>query len=268
MRIHQMSDLHLEFNHSFRATNPCDADILMLNGDICVAKYLTPTIDDHKQRIADIFLDFFRVASESYKWVLYIPGNHEHYHGTYVETAWILGEALKQFPNIIVLDNDFVWIDDCKFIGSTLWTDCGERSTLTMEYLKTYLNDFRIINYTNKPWKRFTPLQSAIEHSKALEYISEECDEEQKVVIMTHHAPSWRSIHSNYKDSKYYFGNFGYFSKLDDFILERPQIKLWTHGHMHNNFDYMIGDTRVLCNPMGYGMENIAHFNDENIIEI
>ena len=37
-------------------------------------------------------------------------------------------------------------------------------------------------------------------------------------------------------------------------IMDNPNIKLWIHGHVHNNFDYMIGDTRVICNPRGYEM--------------
>jgi hypothetical protein len=46
--------------------------------------------------------------------------------------------------------------------------------------------------------------------------------------------------------------NGAYSSDLDQFILDRPQIKLWTHGHTHEPFDYMIGSTRVVCNPRGY----------------
>jgi hypothetical protein len=46
--------------------------------------------------------------------------------------------------------------------------------------------------------------------------------------------------------------NGGYSSDLDEFIEERPHIKLWTHGHTHHVFDYMIGETRVVCNPRGY----------------
>jgi hypothetical protein len=46
--------------------------------------------------------------------------------------------------------------------------------------------------------------------------------------------------------------NGAYSSRLDDFILNHPQIKLWTHGHTHEDFDYMIGTTRVVCNPRGY----------------
>jgi hypothetical protein len=46
--------------------------------------------------------------------------------------------------------------------------------------------------------------------------------------------------------------NGGYSSELSEFILDHPQIKLWTHGHTHEPFDYMIGDTRIVCNPRGY----------------
>jgi hypothetical protein len=46
--------------------------------------------------------------------------------------------------------------------------------------------------------------------------------------------------------------NGGYSSDMDEFIEHRPQIKLWTHGHTHHVFDYMIGETRVVCNPRGY----------------
>ena len=46
--------------------------------------------------------------------------------------------------------------------------------------------------------------------------------------------------------------NGGYSSELDDFIQDRPQIKLWTHGHTHEDFDYQIAGCRILCNPRGY----------------
>jgi hypothetical protein len=46
--------------------------------------------------------------------------------------------------------------------------------------------------------------------------------------------------------------NGAYSTDLDNWILDRRQIKLWTHGHTHESFDYMIGTTRVVCNPRGY----------------
>jgi hypothetical protein len=53
--------------------------------------------------------------------------------------------------------------------------------------------------------------------------------------------------------------NGGFYSDLSEFILDHPKIVLWTHGHMHDSFDYMIGGTRVVCNPRGYiGQERRA----------
>jgi hypothetical protein len=69
-------------------------------------------------------------------------------------------------------------------------------------------------------------------------------------VVCGHHAPSKGSEHPRYKHDT--LMNGAYNSRLEDFILARPGIKLWTHGHTHEDFDYMIGSTRVVCNPRGY----------------
>lgn len=266
MKIHQMSDLHLEFNNDFRVQNEYDADLLMLNGDICVAHFFTKSIASPKRKLADIALDFFEKASKAYPYVVYILGNHEHYHGVFTETASIIREALAHLPNVHTLDNDYVDIGSLRIIGTTLWTSCDNANPLVLNYLKSYLNDFRIVDYIKEPWNRFSPMQSTLEHSESLAFIDEHCND--NTIVMSHHAPSEKSIHSSYSDPMYYYGNHGYFSDLEQFILDRPGIKLWTHGHMHNNFDYMIGDTRVVCNPMGYRTENAQGFKKDNIIYV
>lgn len=267
MRIHQMSDLHLEFNHKFRATNPYDADILMLNGDICVADYLTRSKESPKYYLGEIIKDFFKQASDNYEHVVYIMGNHEHYHGTYIETANTLREHLS-YGNVNILDNSSIELYGYKIIGATLWTDCDKGNPLVLEYLRGYLNDFKIVKYSKEPYKGFWPIDSVVDHKASLNYIDLESEGHDKVIVMSHHAPSVQSIHRSYQDPMYYYGNRGYYSDLDNFILDRPQIKLWTHGHVHNNFDYMIGDTKIVCNPHGYGTENIHDFNRGNIIEL
>ena len=78
-----------------------------------------------------------------------------------------------------------------------------------------------------------------------------------KYVVCTHHTPSYASIHPRYANSE--LMNGAYTSDLSEFILDHPKIKLWTHGHTHEDFDYMIGTTRVVCNPRGYsGYESRA----------
>jgi hypothetical protein len=71
-----------------------------------------------------------------------------------------------------------------------------------------------------------------------------------KVVVVTHHSPSKASIKPKYAGDN--LMNGAYSSDLSEFILDNPQIKLWTHGHTHDVFDYMIGGTRIVCNPRGY----------------
>ena len=78
---------------------------------------------------------------------------------------------------------------------------------------------------------------------------------DQKFVVVGHHAPSKTSTHPRYK--KEVMMNGGYSSSLDAFIMDHPQIKLWTHGHTHEDFDYMVGSTRIVCNPRGY-----IHYED------
>jgi Icc-related predicted phosphoesterase len=240
----------------------------MLNGDICVANYLTRSKESPKAFLGDIIRDFFAKAADAYSYVVYIPGNHEHYHGVYVETVDILKNALAQYPNIFILQNDFVRIGKYKIIGSTLWTDCDKGNPLVLNYLQGYLNDFKIVDYSKKPWKRFWPIDSMVEHNGSIKYIDFQAAGEDNVIVMSHHAPSFQSIHRSYHDPMYYYANRGYYSDLDQFIIDRPQIKLWTHGHVHNNFDYMIGDTKIVCNPHGYRTENIHDFNRGNIIEL
>ena len=100
-----------------------------------------------------------------------------------------------------------------------------------------------------------------------LEYIRKIVDGkyDQKFVVVGHHAPSKLSTKPRYKDD--YLMNGAYSSELSEFILDYPQIKMWTHGHTHDTFDYLMGSTRVVCNPRGYvNYEQRADDFDPNII--
>jgi hypothetical protein len=73
---------------------------------------------------------------------------------------------------------------------------------------------------------------------------------DKKYVVVGHHSPSRASTHEMYASDTIMNGGFS--SDLDEFIMDHPQIKLWTHGHTHHEFDYVIGETRIVCNPRGY----------------
>jgi len=67
-------------------------------------------------------------------------------------------------------------------------------------------------------------------------------------VVVTHHAPSIRSIHPGDRGDA---ASAAYASDLEEVML-RHQPALWVHGHIHHASDYRFGDTRVVCNPRGY----------------
>ena len=98
----------------------------------------------------------------------------------------------------------------------------------------------------------FSPQDAFDDHKKMLGYLKVmlEGKHTEKFVVVGHHAPSKLSTHPRYKDEE--IMNGGYSSDLSAFILDNPQIKLWTHGHTHEDFDYMLGSTRIVCNPRGY----------------
>jgi hypothetical protein len=116
----------------------------------------------------------------------------------------------------------------------------------------------------------FSPEDAVVEHRKSLEYIKLVCENTppwKSVVVVGHHTPSHSSCHPRYKDDQVMNG--GYHSDLSEFILDRPVIKLWTHGHTHELFDYMIGSTRVVCNPRGYdGYEDLADRFELKVVEV
>jgi hypothetical protein len=115
----------------------------------------------------------------------------------------------------------------------------------------------------------FSPEDALDDHKKMIQYIQTiiEGKNDEKFVVVGHHAPSRLSTHPRYKHDV--LMNGAYSSSLDEYILDHPQIKLWTHGHTHEDFDYMIGSTRIVCNPRGYdGYEKRADNFELKFMEI
>ena len=272
MKIAICSDLHLEFGDLI-LKNEGDADVLVLSGDIMVAKDLGAP-DPHNfmegGRSAR-FVDFFKRCSFQFPNVIYVMGNHEHYHGDYATSASKIRAMLaaNELNNVRLLDKEVFDIGDCRFIGGTLWTNMNGENEMTMDHVQYRMNDFRIcensndiVNYRTfddgkaKFHKRpatLTPQHVLEDHKAMMRFIEDTYTETppwMSIVVCGHHAPSKGSEHPKYKHDK--LMNGAYNSDLDEFILDRPGIKLWTHGHTHEDFDYMIGSTRVVCNPRGY----------------
>ena len=272
MKIAICSDVHLEFG-PIVLENTQNADVLVLSGDICTACDLRVTDGILSSAKTDRYLDFFHTCSANFPHVVYVMGNHEHYHGDYATSIIDLKHALKHLENVHVLDKEVWELDDHVFIGGTLWTDMNGEDEMTMNHVQRRMNDFQIcdnsaemVNYRvfdteddNKKVRFKTRAATlsprhVVEDHKAMLKVIEDTYESippwKTVVVCTHHAPSKGSEHPRYKTDQ--LMNGAYNSNLDKFILDRRAIKLWTHGHTHEDFDYMIGSCRVVCNPRGY----------------
>ena len=259
MKLALASDLHLEFQ-DINLTNDENADVLILSGDIMVAQDL----HDHpegsangvnlgtRQLSAQRYRDFLKRCSESFPHTIYIAGNHEFYHGKWKASIQDLRDTCALFNNVYFLENDVKVIDDITFIGATLWTDCNKGDPLTLHALTDMMNDFRIIRNDEHGYSKLRPAHIMYRHQQTLSYLNAILPDmkDRKVVFVGHHAPSKQSTHPKYQND--YLMNGGYSSELSEFILDHPEIKVWTHGHMHDPFDYMIGETRIVCNPRGY----------------
>jgi DNA repair exonuclease SbcCD nuclease subunit len=276
MKIAVCSDLHLEFG-DLDLENTQNAEVLILGGDIFVVEDLThyepPTDNDvlmptSMNLRARRYFDFIQRCCERFAHVVLITGNHEHYHGDFAITHAILRKVFGHFANLHILDKQSTIINSVLFFGGTLWTDMNGEDPATMQRIRMMMNDFNCIKNTNESGKKvFMPDDAVEDHYKFRRNLDETLATypDLPVVVVGHHAPSKASTHPRYKNE--FIMNGAYSTNLDNFILDRRGIKLWTHGHTHEDFDYMIGTTRVVCNPRGYdGHEERAdHFQLKHV---
>ena len=272
MKIALCSDLHLEFG-DINLKNEENADVLILSGDIMIAQdlhdhphmdynpYTSGALADlgRRQATALRFRDFLKRCSFQFPHVVYVAGNHEFYHGKFVGSLQDLRNECAKFPNVYFMENDMRTIDGVTFIGCTLWTDMNKGDPLTLHAVSDMMNDYRIIRHDELGYTKLRPAHTASRHRKSVEYIRSVMEGmfDEKFVVVGHMAPSKMSVHPKYQNDT--LMNGAYASDLSEFILDHPQIKLWTHGHTHHKFDYMIGSTRIVCNPRGYhGYEESA----------
>ena len=260
--FHLMSDLHLEFEDLHLP----GGEVLILAGDILVAAAFR-LADNANQRVdmANRFRRFIREELPKYQKVIYVCGNHEFYHNDYYSSFDIIRKELP--ANTVFLENESCVINDVHVFGATLWTDMNKGNPVSILNIRDSMNEYSAIKhkpavlevgfqgrefYTSK----FTTTFSRAVHRESVsvlkDFLAEHKDD--KILVVTHHAPCELSIDKDYGDM--YHLNGAYYSDLTDLILGNPCIKTWVHGHIHCRNDYQIGDCRILSNPRGYPRTN------------
>ena len=289
MKIALCSDLHLEFG-PIQLDNTQGADVLVIAGDICVARHFADRNPTYVKHLAAEYRDFFDHITEEFPHVVYVMGNHEHYSGDVAHTYNLLKQHLD-YDNLHILEKETWSHDGHTFVGGTLWTDMDRGDGIAISYAQNAMADFREVLNSNRMVVRNVPIYernaswtedglNGGQYAKNADgslirtgYKSREeparwtpedsmADHQQMLAYIDHVTSKPGSyivvghhVPSELGVADVYRGNLlnaAFRSRLDDFIEQRPQIRYWFFGHTHFDFDFEIGATHLACNPRGY----------------
>lgn len=241
MKLLILSDVHLEFYQEASAviqSFPRDGfDVVVLAGDIVSGARFRSDIE----QLCDYFAP---------KPIIFVCGNHEYYHTNRQMVASSLRGIERRKSNFTWLENGSTEVCERKFIGTTMWF---RRSAVTNDQ-SGFLCDFRLI-------ERFREWNYKA-NSEAIEFLNANVTSD--TIVVTHHLPAEVSVHQKYKGDPF---NCFFLCDTEPLILDKKP-PLWIHGHTHESVDCMVGETRVVCNPMGYPHEDNRMFSANKVVEV
>ena len=253
MKIALLSDLHLSV-HPLAFTPP-DVDVVVLAGDL--------------QRPAQAMA----WAAQMGRPTVFVAGNHEFYGSDLVTTMAQLREHARG-TEVRVLERNEWRHGGVRFLGCTLWSDyrlfdTPEQREEGLRKAQEFVRDFSRIGVAPGFEDRFTPAVSQMLFDQSVTWLEERFAEPfaGRTVVVTHFAPARGSIASQFAGSPL---NACFVSDLQERIL-RWQPALWLHGHVHDSFDYQVGNTRVVANPRGYAPQGVVEnkvFAPQLILEV
>ncbi|MEO8935835.1 MAG: metallophosphoesterase [Burkholderiaceae bacterium] len=253
MKIALLSDLHLSVQGmDATATN---ADVVILAGDL------------HRPAGAIEWARQFRQPT------LFVAGNHEFYGSDLITTMREL-RAHAQGTAVRVLEHDVWRHGGVRFLGCTLWSDyrlydSSAQREQGLRQAGELVRDFSRIRSAPDFDDQFTPAMSQYLCDRAVAWLEDQfaIAHDGPTVVITHYAPARGSIAARFIGSPL---NACFVSDLEPQI-RRWQPALWLHGHVHDSFDYRIGNTRVVANPRGYAPKGVVEnqaFDASLIIEL
>lgn len=258
MKIQLASDIHTEFWSRVSGVSilervaKTDADVIVLAGDIGSQRNGSPTWLPHVNEL----LQDRKVP------VIKISGNHEYYHGVVEDVDDMHANLARLSDGAFFSANPgVIKIGDVTFILATNWA--SGYSADDRDYCANAMNDYRMIR-TKAPApgeENETEIfvrDFCIEDSERLcathaafifDHLTGMTSEQRaKTVVVTHHAPTERSIMPVWRRHR---ANGCYQNSYDKLIHDiGPAV--WMHGHTHGNADYVINKTHVIANPLGY----------------
>lgn len=263
MKFFYGSDLHLEFyetlNFPFEIPK---GDLLILAGDV----YLPWEYFGGHKEVVD---SFFSQVTENFSKVVFVPGNHEFYHGMFYSTENRIKKQLDEF-GITVLQNESMNYHGVDIFGSTLWTDMKKSHPEVMFDANRFMNDYRNIfvvpdedefAYKVKLRSEDTVNENFYAKAALVDFMKKRGRDS---IVVTHHAPFEICIEPEYRNDNlsFCYANTG----IDMFLFEDGPKSVFIHGHMHKRTKNFVDGNLILCNACGYnGHEDVRSFKFESI---
>jgi predicted MPP superfamily phosphohydrolase len=240
-----ISDIHLEFGAC--KDIPICSDYLILAGDIGYPEQ-------------KLFTEFLRTNSKKFKKIFYVAGNHEYYQNwkknknmhlnSFYEINDFIDKTIKNISNnIYFLNNNYYDFDDkLRIIGSTLWSDIKPYSSGINDMNQIYINNKILIDndFINNIYKN------------NVDFIKEEIikanKDNKKLLVITHHLPTYDLILPKYEIEKYNSSQSHFASNLN-YLINEP-IKIWCAGHSHGFNHKNINGVNCYVNAFGYSDED------------
>lgn len=255
--IQFVSDLHLEFykpdEYNFNDFVIPKSEIIALLGDI-------------GNPGKELYQRFLKDCSENFKLVLVISGNHEYYTNNFFTTMNKVDDLIQslcnKYANVKYLNNTKYTHqtndETIVFLGTTLWSKIIDREKKVVKEVsgdllniftkdKTYLT---IEEVNNLHSKNVLWLETELENNK-------NSDTQNKIIVLTHHLPSYKAIAPKYRAFKY---NSMFANDLDN-IIQKYSMFAWLFGHTHSQVNLKIGNTVIKANPRGYLQYDNSHEN-------
>jgi len=238
LRVLPISDIHADKMSDgglkLVMSLPLDVDVIIVAGDVGPLS---------------CFPSFLALLCGRYENVIFVAGNHEYY-GTPVDDVHAkLTELTKLYPNFHWLCRSTVCLGGTRFVGATLW----------FPYHPSNVQYEKPISYFGQvPSFREWTYEENSQSQRFFKEVLQPGD-----FVISHFLPSFRSVAPMFKKSR---SNRFFVCPLDD-VIKSKGVSYWVHGHTHHMCDYLIGTTRIVCNPVGY-IEQDTGFSNELIIEV
>jgi Icc-related predicted phosphoesterase len=253
-RIWVLSDLHLEAY----SLEPHDipeipaADVFVVAGDVAsrprsAVRWLSRHVGRHMP-------------------VIYVMGNHELW-GDRTDWALLGGLRAARGRPVHLLEDEVRVVAGVRFLGCTLWTDYSLYAPAAGRERDESIGwGMRWANGTSADARH--GLRAEVlrrRHQRSRTFLEGEMSMpfDGPTVVVTHHAPHPNSVSAPFAGA---VSSETYASDLTS-VIEAGRPDLWIHGHMHASVDYVVGDTRIVANPRGFGREN-PDFDPGFVVEV